>query len=76
MTDPRHDTRTEAARRELDRLRDPGGGVLGTHLERGAPPGGIDETDPAEVWGRRIGRGAAVLAGIAALYYLFDTYIR
>lgn len=34
------------------------------------------EDDPMEVWGRRIGRGLAVVAGLALAYYLFATYLR
>ncbi|WP_428031038.1 hypothetical protein [Ancylobacter sp.] len=34
------------------------------------------EDDPMEVWGRRIGRGLAVVAGLAMAYYLFATYLR
>ena len=32
--------------------------------------------DPIEVWGRRIGRGASVVAFIALCVYLYVTYLR
>lgn len=34
------------------------------------------DDDPIEVWGRRIGRGLAVVAGLALAYYLFTIYLR
>ncbi len=34
------------------------------------------ENDPMEVWGRRLGRGLAVLACLVLAYYLFTTYLR
>ncbi|TCK16676.1 hypothetical protein EV667_4450 [Ancylobacter aquaticus] len=32
--------------------------------------------DPTEVWGRRIGRGLAVVVALALVAYLFATYLR
>ncbi|MCS0497366.1 hypothetical protein [Ancylobacter mangrovi] len=34
------------------------------------------EDDPIEVWGRRIGRGLAIVVGLALAYYLLATYLR
>jgi len=34
------------------------------------------DDDPIEVWGRRIGRGLAVVAILVLAYYLFATYLR
>ena len=34
------------------------------------------EDDPIERWGRRIGRGLAVLVGLVLAYYLFATFLR
>ncbi|MGA0562720.1 hypothetical protein ACO2RV_09735 [Ancylobacter sp. VNQ12] len=34
------------------------------------------ENDPMEVWGRRLGRGLAVLACLVLAYYFFTTYLR
>jgi ferric-dicitrate binding protein FerR (iron transport regulator) len=76
MTDPADTDRPRQARRDLDHLAR-GQGAFDTHLPQslGSPPV-IDESDPAEVWGRRVGRGLAVVAGGAALIWLFETYIR
>lgn len=71
-----NDADRRTARADLDRLAR-GQGALDSHLgetRRGAPP--IDETDPAEVWGRRVGRGLAVVAGFIALAWLVETYLR
>jgi ferric-dicitrate binding protein FerR (iron transport regulator) len=76
MHRPNDTARTREARAELDRLKE-GQGALDTHLGdslRGRPT--IDETDPAEVWGRRVGRGLAVVAGAAAVYWLIENYLR
>ena len=35
-----------------------------------------ESDDPAEIWGKRAGRGLAVLAGIGCLVYLAMTYLR
>jgi hypothetical protein len=53
-----------------------GQGALDTHLNESGGLPRIDETGPAEVWGRRVGRGFAFIAGGIALYWLFETYIR
>ncbi|HEY9213809.1 MAG TPA: hypothetical protein VIQ29_14505 [Ancylobacter sp.] len=34
------------------------------------------DDDPIEVWGRRIGRGLAIVAILVLAYYLFATYLR
>lgn len=34
------------------------------------------DDDPMELWGRRIGRGLAIAAGLALAYYLLSTYLR
>jgi hypothetical protein len=39
-------------------------------------PDPLDAPDPAEVWGRRIGRALAVIAFIALCAYLYVTYLR
>ncbi len=41
----------------------------------GARPGEPGDRDPAEIWGRRAGRAAAVLALIALTAYLALTYL-
>ncbi|GGE30128.1 hypothetical protein GCM10007276_04160 [Agaricicola taiwanensis] len=70
------DQKADAARADLDDL-SRGQGALDSHMAEGAGgPPQINEDDPAEVWGRRVGRGLAFIAGGIALYWLFETYIR
>jgi len=77
-----HSERQEAERRaalqNLHRLRHDGDGLLTSALaqeaRRAAPP--EDEPDdPAELWGRRIGRGLSIAAFLALLVYLSVTYL-
>jgi hypothetical protein len=80
MTEDRQQ-REEAERRaalaRLDRLRHEGDGLLTSAMpEPHTADGGTDTQDPAELWGRRIGRALAFLAAIAALIYLWATYLR
>lgn len=35
-----------------------------------------ESTDPAEIWGKRVGRFLAVLIGIGCLVVLYMTYMR
>jgi hypothetical protein len=35
-----------------------------------------ESTDPAEIWGKRVGRFLAVLIGIGCLVVLYMTYVR
>lgn len=35
-----------------------------------------ESTDPAEIWGKRVGRLLAVLIGIGCLVVLYMTYVR
>lgn len=68
--------KSDRARAELQQL-SKGQGALDTHLSEGyRQPPQIDENDPAEVWGRRFGRGLAFVAGGFALYWLIETYLR
>ncbi|MFK8249999.1 hypothetical protein [Ancylobacter terrae] len=34
------------------------------------------EDDPIELWGQRIGRGLAIVAGVGLVAYLVLTYLR
>ncbi|MDQ0510489.1 hypothetical protein [Ancylobacter amanitiformis] len=34
------------------------------------------DDDPMEMWGRRIGRGLAIVACLVLAYYLLTTYVR
>jgi hypothetical protein len=89
-SEPTRHEREEAQRREalgrLEDLRHDGDGVLGSALAkagrraadhfaaRDAAAEGV--TDPAEVWGRRIGRALSLAAFVALCIYLWATYLR
>ncbi|MDP3545224.1 MAG: hypothetical protein Q8S29_03510 [Phreatobacter sp.] len=70
--------RQEEARRILDRAHRDSAPLLDSAMRRAgdffAAHGESD--DPAELWGKRAGRGLAVLAGIGCLVYLAVTYLR
>jgi hypothetical protein len=83
--DPDHDRRRAAqsavqstALADLARLQSEGdalGGVFGRardHFGAADTPAG----DPAELWGRRIGRGLSAAAFVALAVYLYLTYVR
>jgi cytochrome c-type biogenesis protein CcmH/NrfG len=74
----RQDAERRAAVESLDRLRYDGDGLLSSALaqeaRRAAAPA-ADADDPAEVWGRRIGRGLSIAAFLALLVYLSVTYL-
>jgi hypothetical protein len=75
---PDHDTRRNAALAELASLRHEGdalGGLFGrarNHFGAADTPAG----DPAELWGRRIGRTLSAVAFVALAAYLYLTYVR
>ncbi|MDX5360936.1 MAG: hypothetical protein LPL00_05975 [Alphaproteobacteria bacterium] len=71
--DRRHDREDEAAR-ALKRVAGEGGGLTG-HTERaaGGPPD--EATDPAAIWGKRIGRTAGLVVLAWLLYHLISTYL-
>lgn len=50
--------------------------VFNTHLaEQGRPP--EDDTDePAVIWGKRVGRGLAVIGALVIVAYLVDLYFK
>jgi hypothetical protein len=73
MTD-RRDTE-EAARRDLDKLRQDGDALGGIFARWLAPPA-VVSGDPVEVWGTRIGRGLSAVAVIAICLYLVWTYVQ
>lgn len=70
--DNRHDREARAARRHLERLDEQGEKLIGGG--RMADPE-TDPDDPMEIWGKRIGRGLAVLALIYLTYHLVTTYV-
>jgi len=67
----RHRERTEAARRDLERLDEQSEKLLGGGANR---PGDIDHNDPIEIWGRRLGRGAGFIF-VVYLIYTLSRYI-
>ncbi len=89
-SEPSRHEREEARRREalasLEQLRHEGDSVLGSALARAghraadhfAARDATAEgtTDPAEVWGRRIGRALSLAAFVALCVYLYVTYLR
>jgi len=77
----RHDDereRQEEARRSLARVHRDSAPVLDSALRRSGDffTARGESQDPAEIWGKRVGRGLAVLAGIGCLVYLVLTYLR
>ena len=89
-TEPSRHEREEARRREalasLEQLRHEGDSVMGSALARAgqraadhfsARDAVVDGgADPAEVWGRRIGRALSVAAFVGLCIYLYATYLR
>jgi hypothetical protein len=89
-TEPSRHEREEARRREalanLEQLRHEGDSLLGSALVRAghraadhfaARDAATDgAADPAEVWGRRIGRALSVAAFVGLCIYLWATYLR
>lgn len=89
-TEPTRHEREEARRREalerLEQLRHDGDSLVGSALARAgrraadhfsgrdAMAGG--RADPAELWGRRIGRSLSLCVFVALCIYLYVTYLR
>jgi hypothetical protein len=90
ISEPSRHEREELQRREalerLEQLRHDGDGLLGSALAKAgrraadhfaARDATADGTaDPAEVWGRRIGRALSLAAFLALCVYLYATYLR
>jgi len=82
----REEVERRAALERLDRLRHEGDGLLGSALAKAgrraadhfaARDAIADGTaDPAEVWGRRIGRALSLAVFIGLCVYLYATYVR
>jgi cytochrome c-type biogenesis protein CcmH/NrfG len=82
MTEARHEhdeAQRRAALASLDRLRHEGDGLLTSALaqeaRRAAEPE-ANASDPAEVWGRRIGRALSVAVFAALLLYFAAAYLQ
>jgi len=83
MTTYRHRTdddlrREEEAKRILDRAHRDSAPILDSAMQRAGDffTARGESDDPAEIWGKRAGRGLAVLVGIGCLVYLAMTYLR
>lgn len=70
--------RQDEARRALERVERESETVLGSLLQRSADffSAKGESSDPAEIWGKRVGRTLAVIGAIGCLIYLYATYIR
>jgi hypothetical protein len=49
--------------------------VFGTHMNENNAPPANDDHDPAVIWGKRVGRGLAVIVAIILVAYLVETYL-
>jgi hypothetical protein len=91
MADPqgrheREEARRREALRDLEELRHEGDGLFGSALVRAgrraadhfaARDAAVEAPDdPAELWGRRIGRALSLVAFVALCIYLYLTYLR
>lgn len=80
--DDKREQERKTALGELERLRHGGETILGATAGTARRVGGhfagqdADPSDRIEVWGRRIGRGLALIAVIALALHLYFTYIR
>lgn len=70
--------RQDEARHALERVERESETVFGSLLQRSADffSAKGESTDPAEIWGKRVGRALAVIGGIGCLIYLYNTYFR
>jgi hypothetical protein len=88
-SDDANEARAREARTALDRLRHEGDSVGSSAMAQAARRAadhfaGRDaigaaehgETDPAELWGRRIGRGLSLAVFVVLVIYLWQTYLR
>jgi hypothetical protein len=77
-TDPGTHPQDEARKREAQRIlanvtRD--AEAVGNSTLANSAGTGEKSDDPAEIWGRRIGRGLGAVAAVALLYHLLSTYV-
>ncbi len=78
MPEDRHEKAAERARRDLRRVHDESEVVGTSAMARAAKhfaAADAPANDPAEIWGRRIGRGLAALFVVFLLWYLVRTYV-
>jgi hypothetical protein len=82
MAEDRHAKAAERAQRDLERLKGESEALGTSAMVRAAKKaqahfGGGDapENDPAELWGRRIGRGLSAVFLVFLIWWLVTTYI-
>ena len=82
MAKPDHEKTAAEARKDLERIGDQSEVIGTSSFVRTANRardhfGGADapEEDAAEIWGRRVGRGLAVIFVIVLIWYLAKTYL-
>jgi hypothetical protein len=70
--------RREEAERTLARVERDSAPLLGSALQRSSDffSAKGESTDPAEIWGKRVGRVLAVIGAVICLVYLYQTYLR
>lgn len=81
-SEDRHQRAADEARRDLERLREESE-LVGTSAMARAARKAVDhfaaadapERDPAEVWGRRAGRGLAAIFVAFLIWWLVVTYV-
>jgi hypothetical protein len=49
--------------------------IFNTHMGENSRPPEDDSNDPAVIWGKRVGRGLAVIGAIVLVAYLVETYL-
>jgi hypothetical protein len=83
MTEKDHRSREDRRRQEeaeaaLRRVHQDSAPILDSAMQRSADffTARGESTDPAEIWGKRVGRILAVVVGIGCLIYLYFTYVR
>jgi hypothetical protein len=81
MTDHRSEAdrkRQEEAERILARAHQDSAPLLDSAMKRSADffAARGESDDPAEIWGKRVGRALAIVAGLGCLIYLYLTYLR
>lgn len=70
--------RQEEAERALARVHQDSAPIMESAMRRSADflTAKGESTDPAEIWGKRVGRILAILIGIGCLVVLYVTYVR
>lgn len=70
------DDRRRQAERDIARVNRDSAPILDSAFARAADGSAPrPEEDPAEIWGKRVGRGLALVVGAGCLVYLYLTYI-